>query len=94
MNDYEEEKKARQELLEFDRKIYNDITDVFTKHGLQYRDAKVAYDKLTGIRSSMEGFSVPGYACKRYFVENLVEVIQDLADALNAKWKEKADEQW
>lgn len=93
MNDYEEEKKAEQELLEFDRKIYDEITDVFTKHGLQYRDAQAAYDKLTGIRASMEGFSVPGYSCKRYFVENLVEVIQDLADALNAVRKEKADEQ-
>lgn len=92
MDDIDEEKKAEQELLEFDRKIYNDITDVFTKHGLQYRDAQVAYDKLTGIRASMEGFSTPGYSCKRYFVENLVEVIQDLADALNAMRKEKPDE--
>lgn len=80
------------ELLEFDRKIYNEITDVFTKHGLQYRDAKVAYDKLTELRASMEGFSVPGYSCREYFVENLVEVIQDLADALNAMRKEKSDE--
>lgn len=93
MNDYEEEKKAEQALLEFDRKIYNDITDVFTKHDLQYRDAQAAYDKLTGLRASMEGFSVPGYSCKRYFVENLVEVIQDLADAMNAMRKEKSDEQ-
>jgi hypothetical protein len=93
MDDFDEEKKAEQELLEFDRKIYNDITDVFTKHGLQYRDAQAAYDKLTGIRASMEGFSVPGYSCKRYFVENLVEVIQDLADAMNAMRKGKSDEQ-
>lgn len=81
------------ELLEFDGKIYNEITDVFTKHGLQYREAKVAYDKLTEIRASMERFSPPGYSCTRYFVEGLVEVIQDLADALNAIRKEKSDEQ-
>lgn len=93
MDDFDEEEKAKQELLAFDKKIYDSITDVFTKHGLQYRDAQVAYDKLTGIRASMEGFSVPGYSCKRYFVENLVEVIQDLADAMNAMRKEKTDEQ-
>ena len=90
----EEDRKAEQDLLAFDKKVYDSITDVFTKHGLQYRDAKVAYDKLTGLRASMEGrWGPPGYSCTRFFVETLVEVIQDLADALNAMRKEKADEQ-
>lgn len=88
MDDFDEEKKAEQELRAFDKKIYDEITDVFTKHGLQYRDAQAAYDKLTGLRASMEGrFGPPGYSCTKFFVETLVEVIQDLSEAMNAKNK-------
>lgn len=88
MDDIDEEKQAELDMLQFDKRIYEEITDVFTKHGLQYRDAQVAYDKLTRLRSSMEWFGWrAGDTCTRHFVEALVEIIQDMAEAMNAKNK-------
>lgn len=78
-NEIEDEtaKKAR-----FDKEIYDQITEIFTKHGFQYRDSPAGYDKLTFVRSGMEG-ALHGIATKEYFVRSLVEVIEAVVDDMN-----------
>ena len=72
------------EKKEYDKFAYDRLTEVFTKHGLQYRDAPEAYDLLTWIRSGFEGWYYgPGMACSRSFVDSLLEAIGLLADAMN-----------
>lgn len=78
------EEDARKKLVEYDHEVYSRLTDIFTKHGLQYRDAPQAYDLLTRLRSEFEGGSyVPGKACTKGTVNELLDAIELLVEAMN-----------
>lgn len=78
----EDEKEHEQ--VKYDQLVYDRLTAIFTKQGLQYRDSPQAYDLLTRLRSEFEGWSYePGKACTQGTVNELLDAIELLVEAMN-----------
>lgn len=76
---------------EYTKEIYDKMTDLFNKHGMQYSKSKLAYDKLTWARTYLETHG--NKPTDTFFIDLLVEAIGDMIDDMNKADAEKSPEQ-